>query len=34
MRRYEKAGERFLIGLSFVLCAATLVGLLQWLGII
>lgn len=34
MNRYHKAGERFLLGLAFVLCAATFVGVLQWLGVI
>jgi hypothetical protein len=34
MRRYEKAGERFLIGIALVLFAATLIGVLQLVGII
>lgn len=34
MRRYEKAGERFLIGFCLALFVGTLVGVLQWAGII
>src|SRR3546814_11796489 len=34
MRRYEKAGERFLIGFCLALFVGTLVGVLQWAGLI
>ena len=34
MRRYERAGERVLIGLSFALMAGTIVGLLMLIGVI
>lgn len=34
MNHYEKAGERFVIGLAFVLLVGTVVGLLMMVGVI
>lgn len=34
MRNLERAGERFAIGLALALFAGTVIGVLQWFGVL